>query len=988
MTCTRCALCGGGDGAAGGAEGEGGAGAAALGPLLGPYGADLILVHKACAIWSPEVYEDDNGELKNIEKAVRRGRHLYCSYCGEKGATVGCRVEKCKCSYHVLCAYEADCQLANWLVSCPDHADAAHQAAVKERRRQERERKKLDRKRKRGSAAAADAAAARARAAAAAAAAALGGQAVPPLGGERRHDVVNLALADEDAEAREIAQGAPEGLRDVWALREERDFFIKQNARRARDMKRIQPLKITPEAAREGGFKTFGGMADHVRALREVVLLPLLYPDAFAQLGVTPPRGVLLHGAPGCGKTHAARALAAECAAASGSEVAFYARKGADCLGKFHGDAERELRLLFEHASQHQPAVIFFDEFDGLAPARGGRGDSVHSSVVSTLLALMDGLKDRGRVVVLAATNCPDALDAALRRPGRFDRELLFSLPARADRAAILRVHTRRWPEAARPSAALLAALARATEGFSAAELAALCASAVVVAATRAFGPVSDQAVALGRACGPAEGESDAGGAEAGGDAGQPSPGAGGQAAIVARPPEAASSEAPAPVLVWAKASGFPWWPAVRLPLDSPRLPAGARAARKPGCALVEFIDRDRSWAWLPCAAVRPYAPGADEHEAMAAQASKSILLTEALEGAAKQQERLAARAKRVAEHAAAAAEERRRSEEASRAKERRTAMAKAVVLVGAVAEGAAPPKAAAAASARALSASAPRYTRAAALAAAALMADGALARTDGCWRALVCGDGDQGQRGVASAALAALRAVPCVMADAAARATGGGAGGLVSAAAEARRLAASSGMAVLFLPDVHTWATAPVGTPDGGADAVGGADGMRVDAPVPDLAGAPLSQEWQLLEQQLEGACVAVLATASVPLAEVPRSLSAAFGGGGDAAGANGASNGAAASGARSRRALVGLGALEPADAARCVDAAASDVAAALSAAGVADEAAGGWRAKLAAVGTSSPSSAGALDDAIGAALHGTLGPLRASLGLRAPPS
>ena len=913
-------------------------------------------------------------------------------------------------------------------------------------------------------------------AAAAAAAAALGGQAVPPLGGERRHDVVNLALADEDAEAREIAQGAPEGLRDVWALREERDFFIKQNARRARDMKRIQPLKITPEAAREGGFKTFGGMADHVRALREVVLLPLLYPDAFAQLGVTPPRGVLLHGAPGCGKTHAARALAAECAAASGSEVAFYARKGADCLGKFHGDAERELRLLFEHASQHQPAVIFFDEFDGLAPARGGRGDSVHSSVVSTLLALMDGLKDRGRVVVLAATNCPDALDAALRRPGRFDRELLFSLPARADRAAILRVHTRRWPEAARPSAALLAALARATEGFSAAELAALCASAVVGAATRAFGPVSDQAVALGRACGPAEGELDAGGAAAGGDAGQASPGAGGQAAIVARSPEAASSEAPAPVLVWAKASGFPWWPAVRLPLDSPRLPAGARAARKPGCALVEFIDRDRSWAWLPCAAVRPYAPGADEHEAMAAQASKSILLTEALEGAAKQQERLAARAKRVAEHAAAAAEERRRSEEASRAKERRTAMAKAVVvrprdwaaslasapppcarraaaasgpparrlprylapalaaptaallrsmlswrtdlgpmlpdglhegadvayldaldavdpplgaqLVGAVAEGAAPPKAAAAASARALSASAPRYTRAAALAAAALMADGALARTDGCWRALVCGDGDQGQRGVASAALAALRAVPCVMADAAARATGGGAGGLVSAAAEARRLAASSGMAVLFLPDVHTWATAPVGTPDGGAGAVGGADGMRVDAPVPDLAGAPLSQEWQLLEQQLEGACVAVLATASVPLAEVPRSLSAAFGGGGDAAGANGASNGAAASGARSRRALVGLGALEPADAARCVDAAASDVAAALSAAGVADEAAGGWRAKLAAVGTSSPSSAGALDDAIGAALHGTLGPLRASLGLRAPPS
>ena len=275
-------------------------------------------------------------------------------------------MERCKRSYHVLCAYAADCQLANWLVSCPEHADAEHTAAVRERKRRERERQRRGRRGKRRKTKHAPPtpntlAAQRARAAAA-----LGGDA------SRHAEVVNLALADEDAEAREIAAGA-EAVEGAAALREEREFFVKQQKRRERDMARIQPLRISPEAACEGGFKTFGGMASHVRALREVVLLPLLYPDAFANLGVTPPRGVLLHGEPGCGKTHAARALAAECALASGVEVAFYARKGADCLGKFHGDAERELRLLFEHAEAHQPAVLFFDEFDGLAPARGGR---------------------------------------------------------------------------------------------------------------------------------------------------------------------------------------------------------------------------------------------------------------------------------------------------------------------------------------------------------------------------------------------------------------------------------------------------------------------------------------------------------------------------------------------------------------------------------------------------------------------------------------
>ena len=175
-------------------------------------------------------------------------------------------------------------------------------------------------------------------------------------------------------------------------------------------------------------------MEREIKVLKEVALLPLVYPEAFDALGVNPGRGVLLHGPPGTGKTAAVRALLG--AAARGPRpVSFFNRKGADCLGKYMGEAERSLRLLFQEAERRQPSIIFFDEIDGLAPARksgGGSGDAhdqIHGSVVATLLALMDGLSPRGSVVVVAATNRPDAVDPALRRPGRFDRELHFSLP-------------------------------------------------------------------------------------------------------------------------------------------------------------------------------------------------------------------------------------------------------------------------------------------------------------------------------------------------------------------------------------------------------------------------------------------------------------------------------------------------------------------------------------------------------------------------------
>lgn len=193
-----------------------------------------------------------------------------------------------------------------------------------------------------------------------------------------------------------------------------------------------------------------------------MTLLPLLYPEVFQRLNVTPPRGVLFHGPPGTGKTLLARALAASCRANGKgicewqavhvlgililiTKIAFFMRKGADCLSKWVGEAERQLRLLFEEARNSQPSIIFFDEIDGLAPVRSSKQDQIHASIVSTLLALMDGMDGRGQVIVIGATNRPDAVDPALRRPGRFDREFYFPLPNLAARERILHIMTRKW---------------------------------------------------------------------------------------------------------------------------------------------------------------------------------------------------------------------------------------------------------------------------------------------------------------------------------------------------------------------------------------------------------------------------------------------------------------------------------------------------------------------------------------------------------------
>ena len=266
---------------------------------------------------------------------------------------------------------------------------------------------------------------------------------------------------------------------------EDEEFLRRETKRLQRDLLRIAPVYIGGPNSGENpyeGWESVAGLQDVIQCMKEVVIMPLLYPEFFENMGITPPRGVLLHGYPGTGKTLVVRSLIGSCARGE-KRIAYFARKGADCLGKYVGDAERQLRLLFQVAEKSQPSIIFFDEIDGLAPVRTRQQDQTHSSVVSTLLALMDGLKSRGSVIVIGATNRPDSVDPALRRPGRFDREIYFPLPSMKDRAAILALHTRKWPKPV--SGTLLEWVAARTVGFAGADLQALCAQAAVIALKR-----------------------------------------------------------------------------------------------------------------------------------------------------------------------------------------------------------------------------------------------------------------------------------------------------------------------------------------------------------------------------------------------------------------------------------------------------------------------------------------------------------------------
>eukprot|EP00798_Chlamydomonas_sp_ICE-L_P026836 gene26836-4434_t len=540
---SKCAFCGEGDKAHGGS----------LGPMLGPLtvgsGGDSLYVHRLCALWTPEMYQSDSrqlrlilpipsprrcvpnrfqaaetctaspiltqvyqtekGALRNVAVAIKRGRQLKCQYCKKRGASLGCRLERCMASYHLHCARLAGCSFfaEGFMLACP--ADAPKFAPTT--------------------------------------------NAAGTQGGGRSHKrgkgraPPKLSASMKAAKRRKVQQGlgAPSGLGPHVSPDTLRPLPPSYRPLTGSNAPPTQPIPLHPgggppfgpghpgggawgqggggeggqggmeeddemafalnncevwDAISARGFETLGGLPSVIRSLKEMALLPLLYPDLLTHLNISAPRGILLHGLPGTGKTHAVRALAGECARMAPRPVTFFSRKGADCLGKYAGDAERTLRLIFEEATLRAPSIIFLDELDALVPARSvregtgghtqapsiifldeldalvparsvreGTGDQIYASVVSTLLSLMDGVMDRGHVLVIGATNrddgidpalcrpgcferevslgSDDGIDPALRRPGRFDREVFFGLPSVKERQHILEVHTSQWQE-------------------------------------------------------------------------------------------------------------------------------------------------------------------------------------------------------------------------------------------------------------------------------------------------------------------------------------------------------------------------------------------------------------------------------------------------------------------------------------------------------------------------------------------------------------
>ncbi|WP_294217824.1 CDC48 family AAA ATPase, partial [uncultured Sphingomonas sp.] len=223
-------------------------------------------------------------------------------------------------------------------------------------------------------------------------------------------------------------------------------------------------------------YDDIGGMAQTIDQLREMVELPLRYPELFQRLGVDPPKGLLLYGPPGTGKTRLARAVANE------SDASFFLINGPEIMGSAYGESEGRLREIFEEAAKSAPSIVFIDEIDSIAPKRGSVQGEAEKRVVAQLLTLMDGLEARANLVVIAATNRPEAIDEALRRPGRFDREIVVGVPDERGRREILGIHTRGMPLGDKVD---LVELARTTYGFVGADLAALTREAAIEAVRR-----------------------------------------------------------------------------------------------------------------------------------------------------------------------------------------------------------------------------------------------------------------------------------------------------------------------------------------------------------------------------------------------------------------------------------------------------------------------------------------------------------------------
>jgi len=247
-------------------------------------------------------------------------------------------------------------------------------------------------------------------------------------------------------------------------------------------------VKKSAQDQQRFSYEDVGGLKGQVRRIREMIELPLRYPEIFERLGIDAPKGVLLSGPPGCGKTLIARIIAQE------TDAQFFTISGPEVVHKFYGESEAHLRKIFEEAERKGPSIIFLDEIDSIAPRRDKVVGDVEKRIVAQLLALMDGLKSRGKVMVIAATNLPNSIDPALRRPGRFDREISIPIPDRDGRREIIEIHSTGMPL---NSDVELNVLADVTHGFVGADLEALCREAAMSALRRLLPEIDFSAAEL-----------------------------------------------------------------------------------------------------------------------------------------------------------------------------------------------------------------------------------------------------------------------------------------------------------------------------------------------------------------------------------------------------------------------------------------------------------------------------------------------------------